>query len=361
MKHVFSTIAFALLLSANQVTAFNGSDLMELSQGNAQVDNKTTQTDAAKAKAAAKAKIEAAKKVQTRKKQPNVLVKPDGGTNDAQLMKDETNADIQGNRGRSQGGLQQQPQQDVDPTQQGTDTTVVDSTTKADVTTVAANTNDSKEDDSKGLLTGNMKMWIIVAVVLLVIIYFATRKKPVDKRHHDEPVKEESSVEQKLITDLRERIAGLEADREELRRQNSNLKIELDHLRSQVANNNNNSSNTQPQNQGNVKVNRKAKSMELYANILNGRVFPADDLQTERDEFTVFVLNVSGDEGAFKVNDAANAQLYLISNFAYSVASAVDVKSKEMSAKSIVTVKPGRVRKTGSGWTIVKNAVVELK
>ena len=90
-------------------------------------------------------------------------------------------------------------------------------------------------------------------------------------------------------------------------------------------------------------------------------VFPSDDLQPACDEYTVFVLTVSGNEGTFKVNDAPNAQIYLISNFAYSVASAVEVKSKSASAKAIATVKPGRVRKTGNGWTIVKKAVVELR
>ena len=90
-------------------------------------------------------------------------------------------------------------------------------------------------------------------------------------------------------------------------------------------------------------------------------VFPTDSMQQSRDEYTVFVLTVSGNEGTFKVNDAPNAQVYLISNFAYSVANAVEVRSKSASAKTIATVQPGRVRKTGNGWTIVKKAVVELR
>ncbi len=358
MKHVFSTIAFALLLSANQVVAFDGGCLMEQSQGNAQaqVDKKAGQKAAAQ-----KAKADEAKKTQDPNKNRSAPATPKGGTNDAQLMTDEANADRQANRERGQGSQQQQPQQqgqqNGDPSQQGVDTTAVDTTAKNDAGSAAQTANGGKDEDSKVFLSGNMKMWIIVAVAVIVIIYFASRKKTVNNRRHAEPAEEEPSADKKLIDTLRERIAGLEAEREELRQQNTGLNIELDNLRARVASN----SNMQPQTQNNVAVNRKSSSMELYANILNGMVFPVDDLQPTRDEYTVFVLNVSGNEGTFKVNDAANAQLYLISNFAYSVASAVEVKSKEMSAKAIVTLEPGRVRKTSSGWTIIKKAVVELK
>lgn len=348
MKHLFSTIAFALLLSTNHVTAFNGGDMMEQGHSNdkAQVDNKTGQTDATK-----KAQAEAAKNKR------NAPVNPNGNTNDAQLMTEGADADRHGNRERVNSGQQQQ-QQEADPSRQEADTTTVDTTAATTEVTIATpNANAGKDDESKGFLSGNMKMWLIVAVALVVIIYFASRKKPVKSKRSAEPAEEEPNADKKLIAALRENVARLEADVEALRQQNTRLENELESLRSQQAASN----NTQAKAQNDEPASKKPRSMELYANILNGLVFPADDLQTARDEYTVFVLNVSGNEGTFKVNDAANAQLYLISNFAYSVASAVEVKSKAMSAKAIVTVQPGRVRKTNSGWTIVKKAEVELK
>lgn len=345
MKHLFSTIAFALLLSTNHVTAFNGGDMMEQGHGNdkAQVDNKTGQTDATK-----KAQAEAAKNKR------NAPVNPNGNTNDAQLMTEGADADRQGNRGRASGGQQQQ--QEVDPLHQGADTATVDTTTTTiDVATTTLNANANKDEESRG--TGNMKMWLIVAVALIVIIYFASRKKPVNNKCSAEPTTEDPNVVKKLIAALREKVARLEADVEALRQQNTRLGNELENLRSQQTASN----NTQMLVQNDVPVSKKPRSMELYANILNGMVFPSDDMQSACDEYTVFVLTVSGNEGTFKVNDAPNAQLYLISNFAYSVASAVEVKSKSASAKAIATMKPGRVRKTGNGWTIVKKAVVELR
>ena len=196
-----------------------------------------------------------------------------------------------------------------------------------------------------------------MTVALIVIIYFVSRKKLVNNKRSAEPTSEDPNVVKKLIAALRENVARLEADVEALRQQNTRLGNELENLRSQQAASN----NTQMLVQNDVPVSKKPRSMELYANILNGMVFPSDDMQSACDEYTVFVLTVSGNEGTFKVNDAPNAQLYLISNFAYSVASAVEVKSKSASAKAIATMKPGRVRKTGNGWTIVKKAVVELR
>ena len=341
MKHLFSTIAFALFLSTNHVAAFNGSDMMEQGQGNAkaQVDKKAGQPNVAK-----KPQTDAKNK----QKAPG---KPNVNTNDAQLMTEEANADRQGNRGRASG-----EQQEIDPLHQDADTATVDTTTATiDVATTTLNDNADKDEESRG--AGNMKMWLIVAVALIVIIYFVSRKKLVNNKRSAAPTSEDPNVVKKLIAALRENVARLEADVEALRQQNTRLGNELEILRSQQAASN----NTQMLVQNDEPVSKKPRSMELYANILNGMVFPSDDMQSACDEYTVFVLTVSGNEGTFKVNDAPNAQLYLISNFAYSVASAVEVKSKSASAKAIATMKPGRVRKTGNGWTIVKKAVVELR
>ena len=317
---------------------------MEQGHGNdkAQVDKKAGQPNVAKkTQAYAKNKQKASGK-------PNV------NTNDAQLMTEEANADRQGYRDRASGGQQQQ--QEVDPLHQDADTATVDTTTASiDVATTTLNANADKDEESRG--AGNMKMWLIVAVALIVIIYFALRKKPVNNKRSAEPTTEENNADKKFIATLRGSVARLEADVEALRQQNTRLGNELEKLRSQQAASN----NMQPQVQNDVPVSKRPRSIELYANILNGMVFPSDDLQPACDEYTVFVLTVLGNEGTFKVNDAPNAQLYLISNFAYSVASAVEVKSKSASAKAIATVKPGRVRKTGNGWTIVKKAVVELR
>ena len=340
MKHLFSTIAFALFLSINHVAAFSGSDMME-QNAKAQVDKKAGQPNVAK-KTQADAK--------NKQKAPG---KPNVNTNDAQLMTEEANADRQGYRDRASGGQQQQ---EVDPLHQDADTATVDTTTASiDVATTTLNANADKDEESRG--AGNMKMWLIVAVALIVIIYFALRKKPVNNKRSAEPTTKENNADKKFIATLRGSVARLEADVEALRQQNTRLGNELEKLRSQQAASN----NMQPQVQNDVPVSKRPRSIELYANILNGMVFPSDDLQPACDEYTVFVLTVLGNEGTFKVNDAPNAQLYLISNFAYSVASAVEVKSKSASAKAIATVKPGRVRKTGNGWTIVKKAVVELR
>ena len=340
MKHLFSTIAFALFLSINHVAAFSGSDMME-QNAKAQVDKKAGQPNVAK-KTQADAK--------NKQKAPG---KPNVNTNDAQLMTEEANADRQGYRDRASGGQQQQ---EVDPLHQDADTATVDTTTASiDVATTTLNANADKDEESRG--AGNKKMWLIVAVALIVIIYFALRKKPVNNKRSAEPTTEENNADKKFIATLRGSVARLEADVEALRQQNTRLGNELEKLRSQQAASN----NMQPQVQNDVPVSKRPRSIELYANILNGMVFPSDDLQPACDEYTVFVLTVLGNEGTFKVNDAPNAQIYLISNFAYSVASAVEVKSKSASAKAIATVKPGRVRKTGNGWTIVKKAVVELR
>ena len=344
MKHLLSTMAFALFLSIHHVAAFNGSSMMEQEQGNAkaQVDKKAGQPNVAK-KTQADAK--------NKQKAPG---KPNVNTNDAQLMTEEANADRQGYRDRASGGQQQQ--QEVDPLHQDADTATVDTTTASiDVATTTLNANADKDEESRG--AGNMKMWLIVAVALIVIIYFALRKKPVNNKRSAEPTTEENNTDKKFIATLRGSVARLEADVEALRQQNTRLGNELEKLRSQQAASN----NMQPQVQNDVPVSKRPRSIELYANILNGMVFPSDDLQPACDEYTVFVLTVLGNEGTFKVNDAPNAQLYLISNFTYSVASAVEVKSKSASAKAIATVQLGRVRKTGNGWTIVKKAVVELR
>ena len=341
MKHLFSTIAFALFLSINHVAAFSGSDMME-HNAKAQVDKKAGQPNVAKTTQA---------DAKNKQKAPG---KPNVNTNDAQLMTEEANADRQGYRDRASGG--QQHQQEVDPLHQDADTATVDTTTASiDVATTTLNANADKDEESRG--AGNMKMWLIVAVALIVIIYFASRKKPVNNKRSAEPTTKENNADKKFIATLRGSVARLEADVEALRQQNTRLGNELEKLRSQQAASN----NMQPQVQNDVPVSKRPRSIELYANILNGMVFPSDDLQPACDEYTVFVLTVLGNEGTFKVNDAPNAQLYLISNFAYSVASAVEVKSKSASAKAIATVKPGRVRKTGNGWTIVKKAVVELR
>lgn len=197
---------------------------------------------------------------------------------------------------------------------------------------------------------------MLLAVVVIVVAYFLTRKKPVGKGRKKDAYKEEPSAEMKLIEALRNDVRNLIDNLNALRQQNESLRNEVNALRPKpVAN----TSAIQTQN-NNVRAFKPKKDV-LYANILNGMVFPTDNMQQSRDEYTVFVLTVSGNEGTFKVNDAQDAQVYLISNFAYSVASAVDVKSKSTNAKAIVTVEPGRVSKTGSGWTIVKKAVVELR
>ena len=168
MKHLFSTIAFALFLSINHVAAFNGSGMMEQEQGNAkaQVDKKAGQPNVAK-KTQADAK--------NKQKAPG---KPNVNTNDAQLMTEEANADRQGYRDRASGGQQQQ---EVDPLHQDADTATVDTTTASiDVATTTLNANADKDEESRG--AGNMKMWLIVDVAIIVIIYFALRKKPVNNK-----------------------------------------------------------------------------------------------------------------------------------------------------------------------------------
>ena len=228
MKHLFSTIAFALFLSINHVAAFSGSDMME-QNAKAQVDKKAGQPNVAK-KTQADAK--------NKQKAPG---KPNVNTNDAQLMTEEANADRQGNRGRASGGQQQQ-QQEVDPLHQDADTATVDTTTATiDAATTTLNANADKDEESRG--AGNMKMWLIVAVALIVIIYFASRKKPVNNKRSAEPTTKENNADKKFIATLRGSVARLEADVEALRQQNTRLGNELEKLRSQQAASN----NTQPQ------------------------------------------------------------------------------------------------------------------
>lgn len=375
MKYVLSTIAFALLLSTHQSAAFNGSGLMR--QGpdkaqSAQVDNKAlagdAATDAAKKKAEAekKAKMEAArkraeaqKKAEAANKAQQTPVQPSGGVNDVQLMKPEANADR--NRGVVQGtqSQQQSQQQNVDPSQEGGDTLCDNNDSYVPQAQGNDTDSDSKQDDGKvGFFSGGKMMWVLIALAVVVVIFFASRKNSTG-RQPKPAVGDGLSDEEKEIAVLHESLTNLKAEVEVLKQQNIKLQNDLEDCRKQVAANVN--STAANANVNNSFAGTKPSNTVLYANILNGMVFPSDDMQSACDEYTVFVLTVSGNEGTFKVNDAPNAQLYLISNFAYSVASAVEVKSKSASAKTIATVKSGRVRKTGNGWTIVKKAVVELR
>lgn len=353
-RHVFATITFALLLSANQSAAFNGNGLMEQGQAqNGQVDKAQTE-DAAKAKAdTAKKKAEAKKRAETAKRPPQASVQPNGGANDAQLMKPEANAD----RSSAQGSQPQQ--QNVEPSQEGGDT--LSGSNDSYVPQAQGNDtySDSKQDDEKGgFFLGGIMKWVLIALAVVVVIYFALRKKPTGKKP-EQAVGEEPSVEKKKIAALHKSLNNLKAEVEVLKQQYIKLQKDLEENRKQAAANVH--AATVSANATNSAASKQPSDIVLYANILNGMVFPDDDMQPSCDEYTVFVLTVSGNEGTFKVNDAPNAQLYLISNFAYSVASAVEVRSKSASAKSIVTVQPGRVRKTGNGWTIIKNAVVDLR
>lgn len=375
MKYVLSTIAFALLLSTHQSAAFNGSGLMR--QGpdkaqSAQVDNKAqagdAATDAAKKKAEAekKAKMEAArkraeaqKKAEAANKAQQTPVQPSGGVNDVQLMKPEANADR--NRGVVQGtqSQQQSQQQNVDPSQEGGDTLCDNNDSYVPQAQGNDTDSDSKQDNGKvGFFSGGKMMWVLIALAVVVVIFFASRKNSTG-RQPKPAVGDGVSDEAKEIAALHKSLTKLKAEVEVLKQQNIELKKELEDCRKQAAANVN--STTANVNVNNSFASTKPSNTVLYANILNGMVFPTDSMQQSRDEYTVFVLTVSGNEGTFKVNDAPNAQVYLISNFAYSVANAVEVRSKSASAKTIATVQPGRVRKTGNGWTIVKKAVVELR
>ena len=375
MKYVLSTIAFALLLSNHQSAAFNGSGLMR--QGpdkaqNAQVDNKDqaggVATDVVKKKAEAKKKaqmeatrkrVEAQKRAEAAKKAQQTPVQPSDGVNDVQLMTPDANADR--NRGVAQGGQSQQQsqQQNVEPSQEGGDT--LRGNNKSYVTQAQGNDtdSDSKQDDGKvGFFSSGKMMWLLIALAVVVVLFFASRKNSTG-RQPKPAVGDGVSDEEKEIAALHKSLTKLKAEVEVLKQQNIELKKELEDCRKQAAANVN--STTANVNVNNSFASTKPSNTVLYANILNGMVFPTDSMQQSRDEYTVFVLTVSGNEGTFKVNDAPNAQVYLISNFAYSVANAVEVRSKSASAKTIATVQPGRVRKTGNGWTIVKKAVVELR
>lgn len=375
MKYVLSTIAFALLLSTHQSAAFNGSGLMR--QGpdkaqNAQVDNKAqaggAATDVVKKEAEAKKKaqmeaarkrVEPQKRAEAAKKAQQTPVQPSGGVNDVQLMKPEANADR--NRGVVQGtqSQQQSQQQNVDPSQEGGDTLCDNNDSYVPQAQGNDTDSDSKQDDGKvGFFSGGKMMWVLIALAVVVVIFFASRKNSTG-RQPKPAVGDGLSDEEKEIAVLHESLTNLKAEVEVLKQQNIKLQNDLEDCRKQVAANVN--STAANANVNNSFAGTKPSNTVLYANILNGMVFPSDDMQSACDEYTVFVLTVSGNEGTFKVNDAPNAQLYLISNFAYSVASAVEVKSKSASAKTIATVKSGRVRKTGNGWTIVKKAVVELR
>lgn len=375
MKYVLSTIAFALLLSNHQSAAFIGSGLMR--QGpdkaqNAQVDNKAqaggAATDVVKKEAEAKKKaqmeaarkrVEAQERAEAAKKAQQTPVQPSEGVNDVQLMTPDANADR--NRGVLQGGQSQQQsqQQNVEPSQEGGDT--LRGNNKSYVPQAQGNDtdSDSKQDDGKvGFFSGGKMMWLLIALAVVVVLFFASRKNSTG-RQPKPAVGDGLSDEEKEIAALHKSLTKLKAEVEVLKQQNIELKKELEDCRKQAAANVN--STTANANVNNSSASTKPSNTVLYANILNGMVFPTDNMQQSRDEYTVFVLTVSGNEGTFKVNDAPNAQVYLISNFAYSVANAVEVRSKSASAKTIATVQPGRVRKTGNGWTIVKKAVVELR
>ena len=375
MKYVLSTIAFALLLSNHQSAAFIGSGLMR--QGpdkaqNAQVDNKAqaggAATDVVKKEAEAKKKaqmeaarkrVEAQKRAEAAKKAQQTPVQPSEGVNDVQLMTPDANADR--NRGVVQGGQSQQQsqQQNVEPSQEGGDT--LRGNNKSYVPQAQGNDtdSDSKQDDGKiGFFSGGKMMWLLIALAVVVVLFFASRKNSTG-RQPKPAVGDGLSDEEKEIAALHKSLTKLKAEVEVLKQQNIELKKELEDCRKQAAANVN--STTANANVNNSSASTKPSNTVLYANILNGMAFPTDNMQQSRDEYTVFVLTVSGNEGTFKVNDAPNAQVYLISNFAYSVANAVEVRSKSASAKTIATVQPGRVRKTGNGWTIVKKAVVELR
>lgn len=343
MKYILSTIAFALLLSNHQSAAFNGSGLMRQRSDkaqSAQVDNKVQARDAVK-------------------KAQQTPVQPSGGVNDVQLMTPEANADR--NRGVAQGDHSQQQlqQQNVEPSQEGGDT--LRSNNEESVPKEQGNDTDSdnKQDDRKiEFFSDGKMMWVLIALAVVVGFFFVLRKKPLG-RQPKPAIGNGLSVKEKDFAVLHESLTNLKAEVEVLKQQNIKLQKDLEDCRKQaVANDNSTTANA---NVNYLSASTKPSNTILYANILNGMVFPSDDMQPTCDEYTVFVLTVSGNEGTFKVNDAPNAQLYLISNFAYSVASAVEVKSKSASAKAIATVKPGCVRKTGNGWTIVKKAVVELR
>lgn len=377
MKYVLSTIAFALLFPTHQSAAFNGSGLMR--QGpdkaqSAQVDNKSqagdAATDAAKKEAEAKKKaqmeaarkrFEAQKRGEAAKKAQRTPVQPSGGVNDVQLMKPEANADR--NRGVAQGtqSQQQSQQQNVDPSQEGGDTLRGNSDSYVPQAQGNDTDSDSMLDDGKvGSFSGGKMMWVLIALAVVVVLFFASRRNSTG-RQPKPAVGDGVSDEEKEIAALHESLTNLKAEVEVLKQQNIKLQKDFEESRKQTAANSNSTTANVHASTNSSSASTKPSSTALYANILNGMVFQSDDMQSACDEYTVFVLTVSGNEGTFKVNDAPNAQLYLISNFAYTVASAVEVRSKSANAKTIATMQLGRVHKTENGWTIVKKAVVELR
>lgn len=372
MKYLLLTIAFALLLSTHQSAAFNGSGLgQELDKvQSAQVNNKTqvgdAATDAAKKEAEAKKKVPikaARKRVETTKKAQQTPVQSSGGVNEVQLMKPDANADR--NRGVAQGSQsQQQPQQEqqnVDSSQESGDTLSGNNDSYVSQTKGYDTDSDSKQDDKKvEFFSGGKMKWGLFVLAVVVVLFFALHKKPTSRQPKLE-TGDGSSVEEKKIATLYESLLNLKAEVEVLKQQNIKLKKDFEESRKQTAANSNSTTTNVHASTNSSSASTKPSSTALYANILNGMVFQSDDMQSACDEYTVFVLNVSGNEGTFKVNDAPNAQLYLISNFAYTVASAVEVRLKSANAKTIATVQLGRVHKTESGWTIVKKAVVELR
>lgn len=117
----------------------------------------------------------------------------------------------------------------------------------------------------------------------------------------------------------------------------------------------NSQSNSNITNNKTVSVNTR-----LYASMIKNDVFPRMGISENIQTGTIFIMTVYGDGGTFVINDAESAQQTILSNFAYTVANAVNIKSKNSAPKRIITIKPGKITKSPDGWKIISKAEIEL-
>ncbi len=324
MKRVLIFAVYALLFVATNVVAQNGNG--------AKQQQRTTVTETDKGGA----------KLQASQQQP--------AGNKAQLYTDTGNADKQNNQGPQNGPS-------------------VDNQSSGEGGTIDSANDDNRQNGGKekavpynrqkgtdGESSGGSMTWLIIAAVAALAIYVYYRRLQ-NLRTKKEQGNGNGAEHQENTPD----VAILHREIGELSHRLTSLEKMVQQLNDVICRINDNQQKTPSQSSQTVSPKQPLKSKQLYANILNGNLFQESAMQLNKDEYTVFVLSVVGDKGTFVVNDAPEAQINLISSFAYTVANAVNVRAKANNAQSIVTLQPGKVKKADGGWTIVENATVELR
>lgn len=221
-----------------------------------------------------------------------------------------------------------------------------------------------ESDDSNIILnsSNNEYCWISLLLCLLIIAYIAWDKKQQNSSNKRDVRTHGENTNVKIWNNIQSYLEGLEKRIELLERKSAVQQIPDNNYAtrrsSSLTNGTIASDNTAKVDN---KITRVSEMTKLYASMIRGEEFPELGLSKTENADSMFVLSVNNNEGSYVINESVGIQSKIISSFAYTVARVVEVRTKVNSPKSIKTVEPGKVKKSGESWKIIKKAIVDIK